>query len=298
MKFLTNTFFAFLLAVIFTACGSGEQAENKEADLQDVQVEEENSELKAEFKEATSEMPSPLEISQFIQETGAAYNSNILNPYEDVNKYLTTNQKKAMNLGVYVADLGYSCAYYVQSDIIQYVNAVKVVSDELGVTDAFGKDKIAEFEQSMPNKDSLIKVITESIYMTDEILVNSDKLDVASLILVGSFIEGLHISTSIVTDYPSEIPDEIKFQILDPIIAEIKGQDKTLTTLLGILAKFEGEDSIDEMESQLNELKAIYDNLGASADESGEETMPSTLSSQDFELISNKVSEIRSQIIS
>ncbi len=307
MKKLLSLSFSVLLSFYMISCGSGDSSKEKENDLEDVTVEEVDPEFKEEFKTAVKKLPSPLEISQFINSTGAAYTREIMNPHEDVDKYMTTNQKKALNLGVYVADLGYACAYYVQEDIIQYVNAVKVVSDQLGVSGAFGQEKIAKFEQSLPNKDSLIKTVTENIYLTDEILIDNDKLDMTALILVGSFVEGLHISTSIVKNYPNDLPDEFRFQILNPIITEISDQEETLALLLDIMSNFEGNEAIDNMESKLEGLNAIYASIKEakaaepeSDDVNADEGMmvEPVLNKEQLESITTKIVEIRNGIIS
>jgi hypothetical protein len=306
MNKITGALLLLTFSIFLFSCGGNDQEKQTEKNISDVDsLDEVDSQFKEEFKSAVKQLPSPLEISTFIQETGAAYDRNIMNPYESVDKYMTTNQKKALNLGVYVADLGYSCAYYVQEDIIQYVNAVKVVSDQLGVSGAFGQDRIAKFEQSLPNKDSLIKVITENIYLTDEVLIENDKMDMAALILVGSFVEGLHISTSIVKNYPADLPDEFRFQILNPIITEIANQEVTLTMLLDILNKFEGNESVTSMASKLKELDAIYQNVDDSEDSADDVNadpnamgVQPVLDKESLESITNKVVEIRQGIIS
>lgn len=305
MNKILGAFLLLTFSLLIFSCSGNEQEKKTEENLEEVTLGEEDLQFKEEFKSAVKQLPSPLEISSFIQETGAAYDRNIMNPYESVDKYSTTNQKKALNLGVYVADLGYSCAYYVQEDIIQYVNAVKVVSDQLGVSGAFGQERIAKFEQSLPNKDSLIKVITENIYLTDEVLIENDKMDMAALILVGSFVEGLHISTSIVKNYPADLPDEFRFQILNPIITEIANQEVTLTMLLDILNKFEGNEAVMGMAGKLNELDAIYKNVGTEGSSAEDfDTDPNAsgvepvLNKESLESITNKVVEIRKGIIS
>ncbi len=305
MKRLLTGILAIFLSIYLISCSSEDKNQQKEDELKNVEIGEEDEQFKEEFKAAIKKLPSPLEISQFINSTGAAYSRTTMNSYENVDKYLTTNQKKALNLGVYVADLGYSCAYYVQEDIIQYVNAVKVVSDQLGVTGAFGQDKIAKFEQSLPNKDSLIKVITENIYLTDEVLIENDKMDMAALILVGSFVEGLHISTSIVKNYPNDLPDEFRFQILNPIISEIDDQEETLTVLLDILSKFNENESITAMTNKLNELDALYKSFEQNEDVNAEDVnadsgmmVEPVLNKEQLETITNKVVEIRDGIIS
>src|SRR3954468_20173816 len=51
-------------------------------------------------------LPSPIEMSSSIKESGAEFDTKKLNASENSDNY-TTNYKKAVNLGIYGADLGY-----------------------------------------------------------------------------------------------------------------------------------------------------------------------------------------------
>src|SRR5574339_30509 len=55
-------------------------------------------------------IPSPLEISSILKESGSKYESSILNSDNNLSKY-NNNFKKALNLGVFGTDLGYTNIY-------------------------------------------------------------------------------------------------------------------------------------------------------------------------------------------
>ena len=267
-KSLLNQFCILIaFAFLFSSCGGDQSGSEQEEDLQEVQVEEGNEEMKKEFREAIDELPSPLEISKFIQETGATYMPDILNKYQNVDNYSSTNYKRALNLGVYGADLGYSCVYYNVPDVLQFMDASKKLSEELGIAGVFEQEKVQEFEQSLADRDSLIKVVTENIYMADQVLIEKDNLDIAALVLAGSWVEGLYISTSIVKNYPRDIPEEFVLQILNPIINEIANQGQTLGQLQTILNKFPDNPQIVDLNTQLNDLAALYENIGGETSE-------------------------------
>jgi hypothetical protein len=296
------------VAIIFllAACGGEQSSSDQESNLEDVQIDEGNEELKKEFREAIDKLPSPLDISKFIQETGAAYMPDILNKYQNVDNYSSTSFKRALNLGVYGADLGYSCVYYNVPDVLQFMDASKKLSEELGIAGVFEQDKVQKFEQSLVDRDSLIKVVTENIYMADQVLIENDNLDVAALVLAGSWVEGLYISTSIVKNYPRDIPEEFILQILNPIINEISNQGETLSQLQEILNKFPDNAQIVDLNKQLTDLSALYASFAdgevedvANDDVNESPTGPEVISltTAQLEQITTSVEKIRSNMV-
>jgi len=61
-------------------------------------------------------IPSPIQLGQIIQKSGAAYNEDLLNDPSAVNNYSDV-ASQALNLGVYGADLGYTALYEKKSKI-------------------------------------------------------------------------------------------------------------------------------------------------------------------------------------
>ena len=105
-----------LVAGILASCGSGkkpdEQAFNDSLDSaknQGATIDE------AVISSILQQIPSPLEISVLLKESGTKYNSTILNTTENLPKY-NNNYKKALNLGIYGTDLGYTNIYEQNQD--------------------------------------------------------------------------------------------------------------------------------------------------------------------------------------
>src|SRR5690606_40168384 len=98
---------AGLIVAIITACGSSkktdEQAFLEGLDTAKVEGPPISEEVISSILES---IPQPLEISMLLKESGNEYNLNYLNPAGNRSKY-NSNYKKALNLGIYGADLGY-----------------------------------------------------------------------------------------------------------------------------------------------------------------------------------------------
>ena len=52
-------------------------------------------------------LPSPLQVASIFKKSGLKYKAGVTNSLKDPSKY-TTNLSKAINLGVYSADLSYA----------------------------------------------------------------------------------------------------------------------------------------------------------------------------------------------
>src|SRR5260221_14777179 len=100
-----------MIAAMLTACGSGKKPGGRaflnsldSAKSQGPSIDEEviNSILQP--------IPSPLEISVLLKQSGTKYNSAILNSSDNLPQY-NRHYKKALNLGIYGTDLGYTNIY-------------------------------------------------------------------------------------------------------------------------------------------------------------------------------------------
>ena len=91
-----------LIAAFLVACGSGkkpdEQAFLNSIDSAKNQVTTIDDEV---IGSILQQIPSPLEISVLLKESGTKYNASTLNSTDNLPKY-NSNFKKALNLGVYI----------------------------------------------------------------------------------------------------------------------------------------------------------------------------------------------------
>ncbi len=121
-----------------------------------------------------------------------------------MSELLFTNFSKALNLGIYGADLGYVIVYDQTQDAIAYLKTTKQVSDDLGLVGVFNEDIINRFTKNIGNKDSLLVLTSDAFRMGDAYLKDNDRMDVSALILAGGWIESLYLATNISKAKPNE----------------------------------------------------------------------------------------------
>src|SRR4030042_1460375 len=70
------------------------------------------------------------EVIKMLTELEVGYIFGISNPVENTKKYFT-NEAKAINMGVYGADLSYATLYNIQQSVLDYLSAIRSMSADL-----------------------------------------------------------------------------------------------------------------------------------------------------------------------
>jgi hypothetical protein len=249
-------FFIVLLAAGLASCGSSSKDEK---DKNSDEFNEANDNLKKQIEDVVYNIPSPSEIPYLLQATGAEFNESLVNPRTKVDQYVTRTDKEALNLGVYAADIGYLSSYDKTQEAIDYLTACKTLADNLGLIGTFDAEVIQKFEQNISNKDSLTHLLDKTIKRTENYLNDDNRNKLSSLVIAGSFIEGLYISTGLIKSYPKNIlPDDKRNLVLTPIMRIVLEQRKSVSDLLKMLAAVDQTDPVTQMITELQSLEKAY----------------------------------------
>jgi len=195
---------------------------------------------------AIRDIPNPVEVTSDVSKSGAGYRKEILNSPPDANNY-TTNLKKALNLGVYLADLSYACAYGQSQDAGAYLQASKKLADNLGIIGAFDKAIIQQFEANLGNTDTLMSVINIAYKQVDKFLRSNERVSAAALVLTGGWVEGLYITTQIIGGKGKNAENNILYK-------RVGMQKLSLTNLLELLNQYKEDEDIVTVIGDLEEL--------------------------------------------
>jgi hypothetical protein len=258
MKFTRLGLFSYLLAGLCLVSCSSKKNEGANSD----EFKEAEQSLKEQIEEVVYNIPSPTEIPYLLEATGADYNQTLVNDKKKVDQYASISDKAALNLGVYAADIGYLTSYDKTQDAIDYMNVCKTLADNLGVIGAFDVEILKKFESNISNKDSLASLLNSTISQADRYLKDDSRNKLAALIVTGSFVEGLYISTGVVKSYPKNIlPDDQRNLILTPLMRIILEQEKSVDELLRMLGNSGTEEPIPSIVADLTALQASYSAL-------------------------------------
>jgi hypothetical protein len=219
-------------------------------------------------------LPTSFEVTTLLVDAGASYILDLCNRVDNVNKYINL-KSKALNLGVYGADLSYAATYRQTQETMQYLDASAKLIDELQIG-SFDKELVKKVEANIDDVDSLITLISDSFYRTYEYLTNNEQDELSILVMAGSWIEALYITSQIST----VSADNSK------IVEIINEQSTSLDKLLEIMAPVSESAMSADVFKGLTALQAIYRN--AEGD----------LSGKNLEALIVQTEKLRNQIIS
>lgn len=276
-----------ILALGIYSCGSKKDDKAAADDLKNAE-----ESLKDEIEEVVYNIPSPSEIPYMLQATGAEFNQSLLSDRKKADQYLTRNDKAALNLGVYAADIGYLVSYDKTQDAINYMNSAKKLADNLGILGSFDADLMKRFESNISQKDSLAKMVNQAIHETEKYLKNDNRNKPAALMITGSFVEGLYISTGLIKSYPKNLlKDDDRNLILTPILRVVLQQKQSVDELVKMLSGVEQSEPVTSLLADLTSLQNNYKAMNVN------DQPDKLLSDKNLTQITDTIEKIRKGII-
>jgi len=290
----------FIISLTFIGCSSdGNKKEKVVVDMDELAVDSSAVEGIQSAKQIFYSLPSPLETAMILKRAGAKYNEELLNPVENVSKY-NTNRSMALNLGIYSTDLSYASLFDQTQASIKYMSASKKMAEGLGILNAIDNSVIQRLEENINNREIIMDIISETFLNTNSILEENDRVAIGTVILVGGWVEGLFIATSLVDN----------IQMADnELVERVKDQKLSLGTVINLLNQNKDNPDVSAVIADITELKTIYDQIQISvsdveaiADKNGgattlRSTNVSTMSPAVFDQLKLKVVEIRTKYI-
>lgn len=285
---------ALILSVGLASCG--QKTNNEAASDNSKAFDQAENEVKEQIESVVYDIPSPSEIPFLLQATGAEYNENILNDISKIGEYEITNDAAAINLGVYATDIGYLVSYEKVQEALNYMSSTKSLVDHLGVSATINVSLLERFEGNLANKDSLAFILNEAIGETNQFLKDDSRSRMAALLITGSFVEGLYISTELIKTYPKDLlPDDSRNLVLTPLMRVILEQEKVLENLLQLLGTVEQAQPVGGIKEQLISLQELYESLNIEEQiQNNQSSM--VLTDSVFIDITAKVNEIRNTV--
>ena len=197
------------------------------------------------------QIPSPLEISVLLKESGTKYNSTILNTPDNLSKY-NSNYKKALNLGIYGTDLGYTNIYEQNQDGIKYLASIKSLADGLNIGQFFDVETIGRLAANSKNLDSLLLITTQNFNSINSYLQAQSRANLSVLLLTGGWIEAMQITCQVAAKNPQN--KELREKI---------GEQKIILENIMLLLSFykETDENMASLLKDLEELKTAYDKI-------------------------------------
>lgn len=234
--------FLFLSVFVLSSGCKGEDSSG----VEDNNSKTQKTEVKTfKYKNKLFSIPSPFHIINLLKNAKIQYNGDLLNPTSNMENY-SVSEKKALNLGVYIADLGYTNIYEQNSKTIQYIKAIKKLSSDLQLMNSNSLELITEIEENFDKPDSLNKIFANTYREIDLYLKDNDRNYASTLIITGGWIEGLFLMTQAVKVNQNEL-----------LINRIGEQKYSISNLLKLMGQVKEEDKNTYDKELLQSLKEL-----------------------------------------
>lgn len=234
------------------SCGSGDEAGDIQKMDEESQVDVEKKEKASKVRKILYSIPSPVETATLVKMSGVEFNKRTMNDPNKVGDYNTT-KSQAFNLGVYGSDLAYSSIFEQSQEALNYFSAVKMLSDELGVSGIINDENISRFERNIENRDSLVVFVNEIFWAIDATLNEDGRGYVSAIVMTGGWIEALYILL--------KNGKEMRGNDLDKVKQLVADQAYSLENILKLVEVYEEEESLETNVAELVKLKDLFDRI-------------------------------------
>jgi hypothetical protein len=219
-------------------------------------------------------LPTSATVIKMLTELEVGYIIGISNPVANTKKYFSSSTR-AINLGVYGADLSYATLYNIQQEVIDYLNAIRSLSNELNMSKIYNEELYDKIKKNFDNRDELVKILTSAFNDTYAYLSENDQQPLALLVVGGAWVEGMYLSTHV---------SEAAYQVAG-ISRVLLEQKKSFDLFLEITKPYASDPSVSDFVKLLDPVKKVYEGIGTS------------LTEQNIKDITKVIVDLREQIV-
>jgi uncharacterized membrane-anchored protein YhcB (DUF1043 family) len=261
--------FLILSFTSLTSCkDKASKKQQKKVEMEQVQT------IESQIQKNVYPLPSSAEVIKMLTQLEVGYIIGTTNPVANTRKYFSSTTR-AINLGVFGADLSYVTLYNIQQEVINYLNAIRSLANELNMSKIYNEELYTKIKQNFDNRDELVKILTGSFNDTYAYLSENDQQPLALLVVGGAWVEGMYLTTHV---------SEAAYQVagISKVLLE---QKKSFELYLDITKPYATDPSVGDFVKLLDPVKKVYEGLSTS------------LTEQNIKDITLAVDGVRSQIV-
>lgn len=243
-----------MLIMGFTGLTSCKQrvAEKQQKAVEKKEVDKINKEIESNVYP----LPTSAEVIRMLTDLEVGYIIGISNPVANTKKYFSST-RRAINLGVYGADLSYATLYNMQQEVINYLDAIRSLANELNMSKIYNAELYDKIKENFDNRDELVKILTSAFNDTYAYLSENDQQSLALLVVGGAWVEGMYLTTHV---------SEAAYQVAG-ISRVLLEQKKSFDLYLDITEPYLSDPSVGDFVKLLDPVKKVYEGLGTSLTE-------------------------------
>ena len=230
--------------------------------------------LKEQMEANVDSLPTSAEVIKMLTELEVGYIFGICNPIENNKKYFRSDDR-AINLGVYGADLSYATLYSMHQSVLDYLGVIRSLSAELNMSQVYDESLYEKIKQNFDYRDRLVDILSDAFDNTYAYLSSNDQQPLALLVVGGAWVEGMYITTHV---------SEAAYQVAG-ISKNLLEQKKSFELYIEITKPYLNDPLVGNFVNKLEPIKKVYEGLGTS------------LTEKNIMDITKAIEDVRSQIV-
>lgn len=257
-----------IVAVSIVSCKnrSGSDQQKVELDQRDM--------LTRQIEENVYPLPTSAQVIKLLTDLDVGYMIGVANPVDNASKYLTS-KSRAINLGIYGADLSYATLYNMQQEVINYMNSIRVLANELNMSQIYNEALYNEIKANFDNRDQLVSLLTTAFNDTYTYLSDNDQQSLALLVVGGAWLEGMYITTHI---------SESVYHV-EGIVKVLLEQKESFELFMEVAKPYADDLLVKEFLENLAPISNVYSGITTS------------LSLESVEALTRAIEEVRDKLI-
>ncbi len=238
-------FISILLVFSLWSCANDQKSTSSEINLEEVDTS--TAIIIEELRHTKKNLDESVTFYSLLYSKGYNYKEDILLSPD----YQTgTKQKEALAMGAYGADMSYASVFGQSQIANKYALRISELAKEMGMGAAFNPELMQQLASSDSSLNKTNLISTAYLDAADQ-LHSEERGHYVALMIVGGWIEGLLISTSLVSDKPGD--REINLDIFDQIY--------NYHSAVKVLEAFESHEDCKELLKQLREDEPFFKTL-------------------------------------
>ena len=296
MKFkLVLLFLTLLLLIGFSSCNMG-KTEAADSDKENSLLEQSDEWQPEVVEDLLFLIPTPGEVIEQFYEVNISYKPNMVHTVDAMDSYIDS-KSQALNLGVYISDLAYSARFERLGECIDYLEAIKTLGIEVGVSSQVFESLLSRANENMNIVDSLVYISDEAFLQLFNFLEESKKDNILAIVTTGAYVECLYLVLQSVEEYSEN----------DPIIQQVSELKYPFDNLFSRSSMYDDDPNVNKVIKYLSLIKETFDQLSAEETSivvsktsesklfiSGGEDIK--ISEEDFIKMKKEITDIRNQI--
>ncbi len=194
---MKKTFTKVLVVMMLIAIASAYSCKNRGESKSKTEINAiEGQVLEQKIEENVYPLPTSAEVIKKLSDLDLGYILGASNPPSSARNYVSS-YSRAVNLGVFGADLSYSTLYNMQQDVIDYMQSMRTMANDLNLSKIYDESLYDEIKANFDNRDTLVTILTGAFDRTYSYMVDAGQANLALLMVGGAWIEGMHLTLSV-----------------------------------------------------------------------------------------------------